>query len=247
MPPRPKLFGQRKHATAAIAAFVIIAFPTRLHAAGGAFVVDDAQITAPNTCQVESWISFARNRDFAGVATPACTVDLGRPIELSAQLQRSRTIGIWSSLVTLQAKTIFQPVETGKVGFGLAAGATFDPIHQHHTNSYAYVPATFAILEDFRINANVGWLHDQIADLHWLTGGASIEWNFVKPLTLLVEIFGQAGHRPIHLPSLADPRVQAGLRFTPIDAVDIDLIYGHNITGVPTHWITIGLNVRFGG
>jgi hypothetical protein len=41
--------------------------------------------------------------------------------------------------------------------------------------------------------------------------------------------------------------VQVGLRFTPIDTVDVDLIYGHNITGVSTHWITIGLNVRSGG
>jgi len=228
-------------------ALVIVALPSRAEAAGGAFAVDDAQIAAPNSCQVESWTSFARNKDFVGVSTPACTVDFIRPVELSAQLQRLRLGNFWSSLVTLQAKTIFAPVETGKVGVGLVGGATFDLIHKHHIGSYAYVPATFAVLEDFRINANAGWLHDGILDLHWLTWGAGFEWNFVKPLTLIAEIFGQTGHRPLQLPSLADPRMQAGLRFTPVDTVDIDVIYGRNITGVPTHWITIGLNVRIGG
>jgi len=228
-------------------ALVIGALPSRVEAAGGAFAVDDAQITALNTCQVESWTSFARNKDFVGNSTPACTVDFIRPVELSAQFQRLRVGNTWGSLVTVQAKTIFAPVETGKVGVGLAGGATFDLIHKHHVASYAYVPATFAVLEDFRINVNAGWLHDGILDLHWLTWGAGFEWNFVKPLTLIAEIFGQTGHRPVQLPSLADPRMQAGLRFTPADAVDIDVIYGRNITGVRTHWITIGLNVRFGG
>lgn len=244
MLPRQSPSGQRKHPTAVIAAFVIIALPARLHAAGGAFAVDDASTTAPNTCQVESWTSFARNHDFAGVVTPACTVDFIRPVELSAQLQRTRAGGVWGSLVAPQAKTIFQPVVTGTVGYGLSVGTTFDLINDRNTGSYAYVPATWAPLEQFRINVNAGWRYDRIADLHWLTWGTSFEWNFIKPFTLIAEVFGEAGHRPIHQPSLADPRAQAGLRFTPVDAVDIDLIYGHNITGVRTQWITIGLNVR---
>jgi hypothetical protein len=40
--------------------------------------------------------------------------------------------------------------------------------------------------------------------------------------------------------------VQAGLRYTPIDAVDIDVLYGHNIQGERAHWITLGLNFRIG-
>jgi len=31
----------------------------------------------------------------------------------------------------------------------------------------------------------------------------------------------------------------------PQDKVDIDVIYGHNITGENTHWLTLGVNWRF--
>jgi len=39
--------------------------------------------------------------------------------------------------------------------------------------------------------------------------------------------------------------VQAGLRVTPTEKLDLDLIYGHNITGENAHWFTAGLNLRF--
>ena len=41
-------------------------------------------------------------------------------------------------------------------------------------------------------------------------------------------------------------RAQLGLRYTPIESLDIDLIYGRNISGENANWITVGLNVRFG-
>ena len=39
--------------------------------------------------------------------------------------------------------------------------------------------------------------------------------------------------------------MQAGLRYTPMENIDIDLIYGRNITGEDANWVTLGLNVRF--
>ena len=45
--------------------------------------------------------------------------------------------------------------------------------------------------------------------------------------------------------SIIDPRFQAGIRITPIETVDLDLIYGRNITGENANWVTVGLNVRF--
>ena len=41
------------------------------------------------------------------------------------------------------------------------------------------------------------------------------------------------------------PALQAGLRYTPLPAFDIDFIYGRNITGVAANWFILGLNVRF--
>ncbi len=35
------------------------------------------------------------------------------------------------------------------------------------------------------------------------------------------------------------------MRYTPQDNVDIDVIWGHNITGENAHWLTLGINFRF--
>ena len=71
------------------------------------------------------------------------------------------------------------------------------------------------------------------------------EWNFVKPVTLIGEVYGQAGRLPpvedgeTPAPNaIREPRAQIGLRFTPHDKVDIDVIWGHNITGENAHWGT---------
>ena len=215
----------------------------RAEAVGGAFVVDNAEITTLNTCQVESWAAFARNRDLTVSTTPACTINVVRPVEFSAQFQRARGGPAWLTSVTLQAKTILLPTEPMKLG--ISGGRTFDLINDQVMQSFVNVPATFDVNEQVRINANVGHLRDHVANFHWLTWGASLEWDFARSVTLVTELFGLVGRRPFDQPAVTDPRLQTGLRFKPSEQVDIDLIYGHNVTGVSTHWITLGLNVRF--
>jgi hypothetical protein len=41
-----------------------------------------------------------------------------------------------------------------------------------------------------------------------------------------------------------EPRAQLGLRYMPVDTVDVDFIYGQNLTGRGTHWLTVGLTPR---
>jgi hypothetical protein len=226
-------------------ACVVFAPSQRAEAAGGDFVVDDASITPTNTCQVESWAGFASNRDFVGVVAPACTVMMFIPVELTAQTQRAGALGQWGSLVTWQAKVNLLPVETGKVGLALTGATIYDFTANENVGSYVNVPATFAILEQFRINVNVGWLYSRTLDLHWMTWGASFEWDIVKGVSLLGEVFGQVGGRPIDQPGILDPRMQVGLRFTPIDPIDVDVIYGYKVTGVNAQWITVGLTYRY--
>jgi hypothetical protein len=36
-----------------------------------------------------------------------------------------------------------------------------------------------------------------------------------------------------------EPRMQAGLRYSPIKTVDVDVIYGHNLIGERANWITL--------
>src|SRR5678816_972747 len=49
-----------------------VASATQVHAAGGAFAVDDSEVGKPGECKVESWVAFADNKDFIGTTSPAC-------------------------------------------------------------------------------------------------------------------------------------------------------------------------------
>jgi hypothetical protein len=236
---------------AALLALLLV--PTQLQAAGGAFAVDDAAVDAPGACKVESWVAFASNQDFIGVVSPACVVKLGRPVELGVAYQRSRADGEWGTTLGLKAKTNIIPVETGKLGVGFSIGVPIDLLMRQVTGFSANVPFTFQFSEEFKLNANLGWLYERTNDhINWLTWGAGFEWQFAPKLTLIGETFGQLGRLPMVEPgdplppnSIREPRVQLGLRITPMDAFDIDFIYGRNLTGENANWGTLGLNVRF--
>ncbi len=222
-----------------------LALTPAAHAANGAFAVDDADVAAPGSCKIESFLAFASNRDFIAAATPTCAIDLGRPFEFSGQFQRFRADGEWGTSLQLKAKTNIIPTETGKIGLGVAGGTFFDLVTGQNTGFFAYVPVTFAITDQFRLLLNGGWLWDRVAARHYLTYGGGFEWEFVEQWTLIGEVFGQVGAPLEDSPTVTKPRAQVGLRYTPIEAFDIDVIYGRNITGENANWITVGLNVRF--
>ena len=208
-------------------------------AASGAYAVDDVEVGAPGSCKVESWLSSASNIDFVASSVPACVFNFGRPVEISTQFQRFRSDGDWGAGLTVKGKTNIVPIEPGKIGLGFEAGASLDLISRNLNGVFAFVPVTLQLHENFRINLNGGWLWDPSTTQHFATWGAGFEWNFVKPLTLIGEVFGLGGA------GNSNPRAQLGLRYTPIEAFDIDLIYGRNITGENANWVTVGLNVRF--
>jgi hypothetical protein len=236
---------------ALLTAGLVLASPARVDAAEGAFAVDNAEVSAPGSCKVESWVSFASNHDFLGVVSPACVVNIGRPVELSAGFVRLRQDGEWGSDAVLKAKTNLIPVEPGKIGIGVFGALAYDLKTGDTTDVLIVMPATWEISEQFKINLNGGWLWDREPDIHRLAWGVGFEWNFVKPVTLIAEVFGFAGRLPAAVEgeppprrSETQPRFQAGLRFTPHEKFDIDLIYGRNILGEDANWFTIGLNVR---
>jgi hypothetical protein len=227
--------------------FVAIASATGVHAAGGAFAVDDSEVGKPGECKVESWVSFADNNDFIGATAPACVANLGRPVELGLQVQRFRGDDEWGTGLILKAKTNLIPLEGNRFGLGISASTGWDLITGENVGGAINVPLTFELLEQLRINLNAGWLHESADSLNWFTWGAGLDWNFVKPLTLIAEVFGATGSDlPPGTPnSVREPRGQVGLRYTPVENIDVDLIYGCNITGEDANWVTLGLNVRF--
>ncbi len=219
---------------------------TQAQAAGGAYAVDDVQIAPLNTCLVESWASVAANTDLVFASAPACTVGIFVPVEVKYETQRLRVDRFWATTVNLQGKVNVLPMEVGKIGMAMSLGATVDATADNVAAIILNVPLTYAVSDQLRFLVNAGGVHSPASARSWATWGVAFEWEFVRRVTWLGEAFGLIGPRLPGVPALTEPRAQTGLRYTPIDAIDVDLIYGRNITGVRTHWITVGLTARFG-
>jgi len=68
-----------------------------------------------------------------------------------------------------------------------------------------------------RINLNAGWQWDRVAEQHYATYGAGIDWRAPDNVwTLTAEVFGQLGARQDAI-GVTEPRFQVGLRRRPID------------------------------
>jgi hypothetical protein len=230
---------------AAVLALVVAALTPApaARAAGTAFAVDTSEIAETGACKIESWASRADNRDALTTVNPVCVVDIGRPVELSALIARSRQDGEWATTVAPKAKTKLVPTQIGSFGFALAAGTGFDLVEGEQSFMFAYVPATLRLSEVVRINVNGGWLWDRTIDRHYLIHGVGIDWKLTDILTVTVETFGQAGNGDE--PAVTQPRFQAGLRLRPIETLSFDLIYGRNVYGEDANWITLATTVRF--
>lgn len=89
-------------------------------------------------------------------------VKLGIPVELGAQLQRSRADGVGGKINLIS-------VANHLFGLGLAGGAGWDLVTGEHTGVFINLPPTFALHENLRINVNAGWQYDNAAKLSYLT------------------------------------------------------------------------------
>ena len=99
-----------------------------VRAAGTAYGVDTAEVGEIGNCKIESWLSWASNQDFVGVANPSCVVNLGRAVEVSAQIQRSRSDGEWGTSIAPKFKTNIIPSAIGRFGVAIAVGASYDAV-----------------------------------------------------------------------------------------------------------------------
>ena len=221
----------------------LLAASGHAEAANGAYAVDAADISDLGSCKVESWYSMATNSDFAAVANPSCVVEITRPVELSVLTNHSRSDGEFSTTLAPKAKINLEPTGIGKFGVSALASGTFDAVTGQNTAVFAEIPATYRFNETMRINLNAGWLWDRTVDRHYFTYGVGFDWKFTDVLQYTVELYGQAGRA--EFASVIQPRVQTGLRYRPNDIFSVDVIYGRNITGENSNWITLGTTIRF--
>jgi hypothetical protein len=234
--------------------FLVAALPHQANAAGGAYQVDTAEVSEPGSCKVESWASLASNRDIFAATSPACVVDLGRAVEISSQFSRARASDEWSSSATPKIKTNLIPTAIGSWGVAASAQASYDLSTGYNTALFATLPATLRLNETARINLSGGWQWDRLLDRHYLTYGAGFDLRTPNNVwTLTGEVFGQLVATRAAIVSddgppavtIVEPRVQVGLRWRPVDAFNIDLIYGRNLQGENANWITLATTVRF--
>jgi hypothetical protein len=208
-------------------------------AAGGAYAVDDAEINPVGTCKVESWASFGDNSDRVFSSVPACDIDIGRPVEIAVPIQRTRSGGAWGSDIALTAKMPLIPITLGGVGMALAGGTSFDLVTGDNEGAFIVAPLSWQPRESLRLNVNLGLAYD--SGLGQTVGnlGTGFDLALADPLHLIGEVYAHLGDGG------RNPRAQVGLRYTPVEFMDIDVIYGRNIAGEDANWITLGLNLRF--
>ena len=217
--------------------------PSAARAGSGAFAVDEADVGDAGSCKVESWASAARNSDFSAVVYPTCVFFPSNPTQFGVLTNPQRSDGDWSTTVTPRFKAQLLPTAIGRFGFAAEGGLGFDAVTGQNTTAFFNVPATFRLSEVARFALNAGWFWDRAADHHYATYGVSFDYKLTKTVQFTAEVFGQAG--PAEEIGVKRPRFQTGLRFRPVDDFSLDVIYGRNINGERSNWITLGTTFRF--
>jgi hypothetical protein len=199
-------------------------------------VVDDASITGPGNCQVESWTQRIPGRTEYWVM-PACNV--GGTWELAAGIGRIGPDGPAAAFRSgiVQAKTVFRPLQTNDWGVGLTIANQFRPGESAAGDLSVLVPVSVSLLDDrVLVHANAGWLRTRVDgrnDGFWATGA---EWAARPRLTLTLEAYG-TGH--------GHAFTQVGVRYTLVpDRVAVDAGVGSRM-GRPgaERYMTIGLTL----
>jgi len=97
------------------------------------------------------------------------------------------------------------------------------------------VPVTVPAGDRLRFNFNLGWQWMRSDSVHAIFAGAQAEIALSKTLGLMIEGFGR---------DIGKAGTQAGLRWTPHEAIDINLLAGRYLDGVTPTSLTVGVTIR---
>ncbi len=208
-----------------------------------AFYVDDADIDEVGSCSVESWISYASNKDFMAVTSPTCVVKIGVPVEIGTEYHRSRESSEWKTRGGFSGKVALLPITNG-VGIALSGQASWNLLSGASNGGYINVPVTFELSHHVRLNVNGGWLYDGPTKLGYAVWGSSVEWTIDPKVALVAEVFSQAGARGETV-ATTQPRFQTGIRYSPLSNLStLTVIYGRNLNGENSKLADLGFHRR---
>lgn len=202
-------------------------------------ITDDARITDPGACQLETWAHLLRTeKDFW--ALPACNFSGNFEFTAGGALARhdgTRTSGAF----LVQGKTLFRPLTTNDFGIGLAAG------YATHTGSgqsgapYFYIPASLSLADDrVVLHLNIGALRERDLHASRATWGVGSELQATERLFVIAETYGQHADK-----GAGSPYVQLGLRYWVVPGhVQIDTTWGSRVGELQAErWFSIGLRL----
>ena len=196
-------------------------------AAGGSYLVDDASITTPGRCQLESWLQAFSSGKSLIEAAPACSTGA---IEWSAALAIQR-----DPRVTQISPAIKWQLRNGDAGdrWGIAVDVGASRAQGRWNNEMAYASFSRILESDQRwmVNFNAGVTRTPGHASRPLIGQEA-EYALSPRITLLAE----------HLwPINGHDEEQIGGRYV-LGNDSVDLIAG--MSGAD-HWMTVGLNLAF--
>lgn len=198
-------------------------------------ITDDARITDPQACQLETWVQLRQNaREFW--ALPACNP--GGNFELTAGGALAHVDGsAQSGALVIQGKTLFKNVETNSWGLGLAGGYATQSGKGQSGGAYFYLPGSLSLADDrVVLHANLGAIRLRDIQETRMTWGLGSETAVTESLYVIAEAFGLNTGRP---------SLQAGLRYWVIPGyMQVDTTVGSNLDDFQSNrWLSIGLRL----
>ncbi|MCH8501568.1 MAG: hypothetical protein LAT77_06620 [Aliidiomarina sp.] len=207
-------------------ALVLIA-PTAL-ANGGHFLVDDAAITDPGHCQLESWVSRVDSHTTL-IAVPACTTqrgwELSVPFVYDWQNSQVAALGF-------EAKTML--AEGQSSALAISSGIEFDQVADTFAGGFINVPYSHALNSAIELHVNLGTAYTH-EDSAWdATYGLATTFAIAAKTALIVEGAAVGDDRPT---------LAVGLRHA-TGRVELDTSVARDRENRETIY-TIGLNIAF--
>jgi len=196
-------------------------------AMGGHFDVDDANVLAPEHCQVELWTVHGESLRSVHLG-PACRAG---PLEVGVNLERLSVGGLADRIAgaQLKAATNWLP----DLDVGLVAAASRDTTKGVNLLT-AYVPLTWSLGSALQVDANLGV--DRLGDRgRTRRVGIAGEWALDERFTLLAERFS----------ALDLTLTRCGLRVALGEQASVDLSAAR-VSNTGNRLWALGLNFEFG-
>lgn len=204
-------------------------------AAGGAHVVDDAEVETPGVCHFENWYThYGAGRGLVN-SDVGCTLKAVQHVEINGAVQHIWDRAAATTYVSPSVKLALRPATAGGIGIAASGTATFD-LDSGRLDSFALTaPLTHALSPKLRAHANLGYQWARTGERNAFFWGAQLDLQASDTLALMGELFGLDS---------GPAGVQAGLRWTPEPWIDVDLLAGRHVDGASPRALTLGITIR---